>query len=205
MFCLEEGCSAALSVLENCLRNFSEGSSGESKNFFQLPAKSTIPVVHLELRLFQQIFKKIWNGPNGILRGMGETYSWKNLKSKISWLCPFKLPFGCTKLYIVKAPDILPSFLANWDHSHAPYIRSLRGTEGFFPDFQPMRVSEESIYINIFWQNPIFTCLHVVPPLETTYIYRISYIVYPMTVNLLKGPPPPQHTHRKESKIASVT
>ncbi len=34
--------------------------------------------------------KKIWNGPNSILRGLEETYSWKTLKSKISWHSPFK-------------------------------------------------------------------------------------------------------------------
>jgi hypothetical protein len=40
-----------------------------------------------------------------------------------------------------------------------------------FPDFQPMRVSEELVCIYLFWQNPVFTSLHlrspvrVVPPL----------------------------------------
>ncbi len=29
----------------------------------------------------------------------------KNLKSKISWHCPFKLSFACTKLYKVKTAD----------------------------------------------------------------------------------------------------
>ncbi len=29
----------------------------------------------------------------------------KNLKSKISWHCPFKLPFACTKLYKVKTAN----------------------------------------------------------------------------------------------------
>ncbi len=31
------------------------------------------------------------NGPNGILRGLGETDSWKKQKSKISWHCPFNI------------------------------------------------------------------------------------------------------------------
>jgi hypothetical protein len=34
-------------------------------------------VVHLELRIYPQIFEKIQNGPNGILRGLGETDSQK--------------------------------------------------------------------------------------------------------------------------------
>ncbi len=33
--------------------------------------------VHLELRLSPQTLEKIWNGPNGILRALGETDSWK--------------------------------------------------------------------------------------------------------------------------------
>jgi hypothetical protein len=36
-------------------------------------------------------FRKNSNGPNGILRGLGETGSWKNQKSKISWHYPFKV------------------------------------------------------------------------------------------------------------------
>ncbi len=47
------------------------------EDFFHLPPVSTTPVVHLELRIYQGIFKKIWNGPNGILRYLGETDSWK--------------------------------------------------------------------------------------------------------------------------------
>ncbi len=44
------------------------------EDFFHLPLVSMTPVVYLEL----QIFEKIRNGPNGILRGLGETDSWKN-------------------------------------------------------------------------------------------------------------------------------
>ncbi len=57
--------------------------------------------------------------------------------------------------------------------SHAPSIRSHRGTKVFSPDFQPMRVSEDPVCIDtgIFRQNPVFTSLHsrspwhVAPPL----------------------------------------
>ncbi len=41
--------------------------------FFHLPLVSTTPVVHFELRISPQIFEKIWNGPNGIIMGLGET------------------------------------------------------------------------------------------------------------------------------------
>ncbi len=40
-----------------------------------LPPVSLIPVVHLELRISPRIFEKNQNGPNGILRGLGETDS----------------------------------------------------------------------------------------------------------------------------------
>ena len=40
-----------------------------------LPPVSLTPVVNLELRVSPRIFEKIRNGPNGILRGLGETDS----------------------------------------------------------------------------------------------------------------------------------
>jgi hypothetical protein len=46
--------------------------------------------MYLELQISPRIFEKIRNDPNGILRGLGETDSRKNLKSNISWHCPFK-------------------------------------------------------------------------------------------------------------------
>ncbi len=38
--------------------------------------------------------------------------------------------------------------------SHAPSIRSYGGTKVVWPDFQPMRASEEPVYIDLFRQNP---------------------------------------------------
>ncbi len=63
-----------------------------NEDYFLLPTVSTTPVVHLELRISPRIFelRVIPNGTNGIFRGLGETDSWKNLKSKISWRCSFK-------------------------------------------------------------------------------------------------------------------
>ncbi len=40
-----------------------------------LPPVSLNPVVNLELQISPRIFEKIRNGPNGILRGLGETDS----------------------------------------------------------------------------------------------------------------------------------
>ncbi len=44
------------------------------KVFFHLPLA---PVVNLMQQISPWIFEKIRNGPNGILRGLGETDSWK--------------------------------------------------------------------------------------------------------------------------------
>ncbi len=41
-----------------------------------------IPVVHLDLRISPRIFEKIWNGPNAILWGWGETDSSKKPEAK---------------------------------------------------------------------------------------------------------------------------
>ncbi len=60
-------------------------------------------------------FEKIENGPNGILRGLRETDSWKNLKLKISWHCPFKLPFAFTKVNSkTESRRFSLAFLSNW-------------------------------------------------------------------------------------------
>jgi hypothetical protein len=43
---------------------------------------SLIPVVNLYLRISPRIFEKIRNGPNRILRGLGETDSGKKPEAK---------------------------------------------------------------------------------------------------------------------------
>ena len=45
-----------------------------------LPPVLLIPVVNLERRISPRIFEKIRNGPNGILRGPGDTDLWKKLE-----------------------------------------------------------------------------------------------------------------------------
>jgi hypothetical protein len=47
-----------------------------------LPPVSLTPVVHLDLRISPQIFEKIWNDPNVIIRGLGEGDSWKKPEAK---------------------------------------------------------------------------------------------------------------------------
>ncbi len=43
-----------------------------------------------------------------------------------------------------------------------------------FPDFQPMRVSEEQICIDLFRQNPVFTSLHLRSPEAVRHEREIS-------------------------------
>jgi hypothetical protein len=45
------------------------------EDFLHLPPVSTTPVANLELQISPRIFGKIRNGPNGMLRGLGETDS----------------------------------------------------------------------------------------------------------------------------------
>ncbi len=44
---------------------------------------SMTPVVHDELWISPRIFEKIWNGPKGVLRSLGETDSWKKPEVEI--------------------------------------------------------------------------------------------------------------------------
>ncbi len=48
--------------------------------------------VPLELWITPQIFEKILNGPNGLSGAWGKLIHVENLKSKISWHCPFNFP-----------------------------------------------------------------------------------------------------------------
>ncbi len=60
------------------------------EDFFHLPPESTILVVHVELRISPRIFEKLRNYPNGILKGLGETDSWKNRRWKSCGTVPLK-------------------------------------------------------------------------------------------------------------------
>ncbi len=47
------------------------------EDFFHFPSVSTTPVVHWAVNIYANFQKKIWNAPFWILRGLGETESWK--------------------------------------------------------------------------------------------------------------------------------
>ncbi len=63
--------------------------SANRKEIRKLPEHKKTMGRKLNLRISPQIFEKIWNGPNGILRGLGETDSWK--KPEVENLVTFKL------------------------------------------------------------------------------------------------------------------
>ncbi len=52
------------------------------EGFLHLAPVSLTPVANLELRISQRIFEKIQNGPNGIIRGLGDTDSRKKPAAK---------------------------------------------------------------------------------------------------------------------------
>ena len=54
------------------------------EDFFYLPPVSLAPVANLELRITPRILEKIWNDPNGIIRGLEKTDTWKKTRSKKS-------------------------------------------------------------------------------------------------------------------------
>ncbi len=60
-------------------------------------------------------------------------------------------------------------------HSHAPSIRSYRMEKVGFPDFQPMKVSEEPVCIDIFRENPVFTSLHLRSPVHVVPPQRVRF------------------------------
>ncbi len=96
------------------------------KIFFHLPPVSLTPVVHLEPRISPRIFENIWNSRNSILRCLGETNSWKNQKSKISWHCPFKPIRLRSHLFAQNCG--LPSLLSEerqWDYQAPPLFNLL--------------------------------------------------------------------------------
>ncbi len=61
------------------------------QNFSLFSPVSLAPLINIHSRISPRIFKKIWNGPNGILRGPGTLIYEKNLMSKISCQTPFKI------------------------------------------------------------------------------------------------------------------
>ncbi len=74
-----------------------------------------------------------------------------------------------SKLKVTSPPSlIIPALRV---HSHAPSIRSHRGIQVVWPDFQPMRVQEEPVCVHLVRQKPVFTSLHLKSPVH---VHRLS-------------------------------
>ncbi len=129
---------------------------------------SKTPVVHLELRISPRIFKKNSNGLNGILRGLGETDPWKNLKSKISWHCHFKCillhtPFFldsiCSKAWLKIKIGQSWIWLKGWTSCSSDWrsaclkISTFESSELLFTFFKPIKTSHSRIKTNISQQQ----------------------------------------------------
>ncbi len=69
------------------------------EDFFHLPPVSMTPVVHVELWISPRIFEKIWNGTNGILRGLGETDWWKKPEVEILVALSLEVTFPSYQSY----------------------------------------------------------------------------------------------------------
>ncbi len=70
-----------------------------------------------------------------------------------------------------------------WVHSHAPSIRSHRGTKVVWPDFQPMRVPEEPVCVHLFRQNPVFSSLHLKSPVHVVQpLFSTLVILLPINI-----------------------
>ncbi len=95
-------------------------------------------------------------------------------KSALRWT-DFELTFTSYFLQAVSHAESLQCFDTKPDfarvRSHAPSIQSHRGTKVVWPDFQPMRVLEEPVCIDLFRQNPVFTSLHFKSPVH---VHRLS-------------------------------
>ncbi len=80
----------------------------------------------------------------------------------------------------ILCPKLCMRTLHPWVRSHAPSIQSHRGIKVVWPDFQPMRVPEEPVCIDLFRQNPVFTSLHLKSPVH---VHRLWLKLQDMTMN----------------------
>ncbi len=85
-------------------------------------------------------------------------------------------PRGLNPRHISSVITVPEAARADWVRSHAPSIQSHRGTEVVWPDFQPMRVPEEPVCIDLFRQNPVFTSLHLKSPVHVHRLWTLAIV-----------------------------
>ncbi len=122
------------------------------EDFFHLPPVLTTPVVHLELGISPRIFEKIWNSPNGILRGLGETYSWKNQKSNSRDTVPLRKT-GVALSSQSELPTFISARQVNLKISHRILLNPTIPENGLIPedDLLRMAISRKMTYRD--WPN----------------------------------------------------
>jgi hypothetical protein len=107
---------------------------GKFCHWYLVPLVLLILVVHLELRISTNFPKRLkqqskWNG---LLRGLGETNLWNNLKSKISWHCPFnderKVLLLIQLIFCNKKFDFLKDCHRSWTGSNPLCLRGSRSS-----------------------------------------------------------------------------
>jgi hypothetical protein len=134
--------------------------SADSKKFFKGPRP--FKKQKNMTRDLKQIFEKIF--PNGIFPP----------KFFAKYICVrqeqmraviWEIGWNCAESWINFAKTERVKWFS-WVRSHAPSIQSHRGTKVVWPDFQPMRVPEEPVCIDIFRQNPVFTSLRLKSPVH---------------------------------------
>ncbi len=91
-----------------------KGAQKKSYKFFWLKifpfATGVVNIVaNLELRIFRKFSNKIRNSPNDIIRGLGETDSWKKSEAKNLVTCPFHIcPLLLLLIQLTFQPTGLP-------------------------------------------------------------------------------------------------
>jgi hypothetical protein len=92
----------------------------------------------LSCEYLREFFENIWNGPNGITRGLGETDSWKNQKEKISWHWTFKKGPRGKKRGKTWSPHSLKDFLLRAPARVHTWVEGERGSAWPNQTFPPL-------------------------------------------------------------------
>ncbi len=135
------------------------------EDFFHLPPVWTTPVVHLELWISPQIFEKVRNDPNGLLRGLGKLIREENQKSKISWRCPFKIWIKLRTLYVFPGIRIVCQLL---QRSVTRRVKTMVSTENEAPSEGHAQVYRARIF-------KLFCCQVSIP--QNRFLVRINSVV----------------------------
>jgi hypothetical protein len=111
------------------------------------------PVVHLELQISPQVFEKMRNGPNGILKGLEETDVKKTRSRKFCGTVPLIILFSVIKnvfLYIRLTSALRTESCSMWTESQEHWTAIVWGTT--LGRWGKLRALEETVS----WDKYIF-------------------------------------------------